>query len=483
MTHLRSGYLALVLLAVVAGVCGCQKAADTGIPDGPQKQQTNKICREKWGKSFDELPSEQLVLISPHNEDIRKEFTWAFSMWHARKYGKRVELVWRSVGGGTSAIQRYLENVYSKADTSEIDVVWGGGRFPFMAMEKASILVPIELPDDLKKTLFEQGNVPAELGGIPQLSRQEGKLYWVGTAVSGFGFLYNKGLLDRFGIAVPKTWADLGDKRFADMLVLADPTQSGSVAATYQTIAQSADTWPEGWAKLLGVLANAKRFADSSSDAANAPVLGEAPVATTIDFYGTNRAANSGGKLVYVSPKGETAFGPDPIAILKGAPHGELAQRFVAFTLSDWGQSMLALAPGSADGPIRTQLGRQPVRKDIYAKLAGKQLPGIVNPYEQGQSMQLDASKNGIDYGVLKALVGAAAIDNVEGLRAARKKLIATNYDPSRLAEFTRLPDNVATLAAIAQTKKRLRGSDKERDEVISAWRKFFREKYAKVAR
>ncbi len=49
----------------------------------------------------------ELVIISPHNEAIRFEFSRAFSLWHKSHYGQPVKIDWRAVGGA-SEISRYL---------------------------------------------------------------------------------------------------------------------------------------------------------------------------------------------------------------------------------------------------------------------------------------------------------------------------------------------------------------------------------------
>ncbi len=459
----------LFLLAALPGT-GC--SSRDSLPDDARTRQADAKVRAVWGKSLKELPTATLVIISPHNEDIRNEYEWAFSLYSAVKYGEKVQFEWRDVGGGGSAIREYLRNIYKRTDSSGIDILWGGGEFNFIPLAEAGLLKPAGLPPEVL------ANIPADLGGVPMY---DNRLRWIGAAVSAFGFIYNDHLLKRLQIAPPQRWEDLGEPRFADLLALADPSQSASAAAAYQTIACSAETWPEGWAKLLRVLSNAKRFTDSAGSAANAPALGEALVATCIDFYGTIRVAEAPDQLVYVSPKGQTAFTPDPIAILKNPPHPELAERFVRFVMSAEGQALWALPVGQEHGPARSPLGRQPIRKDVYEKYKGKMLVSIVNPYEVGQTMILRGHRKQIDYGVLRQLVQAAAIDNLPGLRAARAKLIETNFDPGLLDEFNRLPPNVATPAEMAQTKRALE-DEVRREQIITDWQRFFREKYRRIA-
>ena len=247
-------------------------------------------------------------------------------------------------------------------------------------------------------------------------------------------------------------------------------------------IAQTGRNWPDGWGRLLRILANAKRFANSAGTAANAPLAGESLAAACIDFYGLLRVAESAGKLVYVSPPGQTVFTPDPIAILKNPPDRELARRFVAFVLSRPGQALLALRVGAPDGPIRSPLGRLPIRKDVYKEYARDLLPGLVDPYVTGQAMALTADKERIDYNVLRLLVRTATVDNLAGLRGARDRLIATRDEPARLAEFLALPAEADSLAAMADTAKKL-SDPKFADDLTSRWQAFFAEKYKRVSR
>ncbi len=454
---------------------GCGRS--DSFPDDARTRAADANVRAVWGKGLAELPTDTLVLLSAHNENIRNEYEWAFSLYHAQRYGRKVSFEWRSVGGGSSSIYAYIENVYGDANsggTSNIDVLWGGGDFNFMSLARRGVLQPMQLPNDVLE------NVPPTLGASPL---RDGNGLWIGAALSAFGYVYNADMLRRCRIAPPNgTWEDLGDARFANLIALADPTQSGSVAATYQMIARSGEDWPSGWAKLLQILANAKRFTDSAGTAASGPSLGESLVATCIDFYGAVREAEAPGQIIYVSPKGQTAFTADPIAILKNPPHPELAQRFVDFVMSPAGQALWALRVGEKDGPARSALGRQPIRADVYARYRESMLACIVDPFQAGQTMPLTGFRAEIDYGVLRDLVGAAAVDNASDLRAARAAILRAGSPPDLLAEFARLPDNVDTTAKMKDRSREMK-NPVAREKVLTDWQKFFREKYRKIAR
>ncbi len=463
----RPWAVCLLALAATAG-CGGQQGSSRN-PRATDAVQAEIVS--KWHKRLDELPTRKLVLISPNNESIISEFTWAFVVDYALSQGRRVTVESRDVGSGSTGIVRYLRNVYDHADTAEIDVVWGGGQVEYQKLAKEGLLSRMLLPAETLST------IPATFGGVQM--RDPNNL-WCGSAVSGVGFLYNRQLLERSGAKPPANWDDLAGPGCFDLICLADPMQSGSAALVYVMIVQSEPTWPQGWAKLLAVLGNAKRFVDSAGAAANGPAMGEAPIAACIDFYGTTRVAEAPDMLVYVSPKGQTAFSPDPIAILKNPPHPGLAQAFVDFVLSKEGQALWALKVGDPEGPVRNALGRQPIRTDVYGIYAGRFSPWTINPYDSGSGMTLDTKMLNESFGPMRNLVRAAAIDNLPYLQAARKKLIETNFEPSRLAEFNRLPDNVATSQAVADMNKKLRDKD-QAEKITSQWQQFFRDKYRKV--
>jgi len=507
----KSRWLLAAWLMTAAAVClaGCGRGEISPHQERRRADYDARI-RERWGKPLDELPVVTLVLISPHNENIQTEYEWAFSLHHALEHGQRVGIEWRDVGGGGSTIQKYLQNVYGQADTAEIDVLWGGGDLVFSALLKPTgaheqgILEPLDLPEDVL------ANVPQEIRGQRLYGYARGEQAgqagvrprWIGSALSGFGFLCNAGMLDKCGIARPRAWSDLGDARFTDLIELADPAQSGSVTATYLMIVKSefadlpadaddaaADAaWRRGWAKLLMLLSNAKRITDSAGSAANAPALGDALVATSIDFYGLMRVAEAPGELVYVSPAGQTSFGPDPIGILKNPPHPQTARRFVEFVMSPRGQALWGLRVGEPDGPVRTALGRQPIRRDVYDEYADGLIDSIVNPFEAEAAMPMHPRMNAVNFGILRRLVVAAAVDNLSALRDARRRLNELQRDSARpdeyarrLDAFVRLPGNVDTLAEMNDRSLRPK-EPKARRRVDLAWRDAFHDRFSRIA-
>ena len=137
--------------------------------------------------------------------------------------------------------------------------------------------------------------------------------------------------------------------------------------------------------------------------------------------------------------------------------------------------------PGHPDGPVKHALYRQPVRRDIYSHYRGKLLAGVVNPYEAGSEMKLDTRMWKVRYGLLKHLVRAAAIDNAEGLRRARKKLIEANFPPPRRRQFNDLPPDIRTAQQLIDAARKLQDKTSA-ERIVTDWQRFFRDKYSRLA-
>ena len=70
------------------------------------------VTRGKAAPAVADSPALHLVVISPHNQDIRREFARAFSDWHRETFGQPVEIDFRTPGG-TNDVVRLLSTTYA----------------------------------------------------------------------------------------------------------------------------------------------------------------------------------------------------------------------------------------------------------------------------------------------------------------------------------------------------------------------------------
>jgi ABC-type Fe3+ transport system substrate-binding protein len=289
-----------------------------------------------------------LILVSPHNEAIRHEFTLGFRDWYKAKTGRTVFLDWRNVGG-TSDIARYLEGEYVasfrslwtgklgrpwsmdvqsgfqngqlRADAPEaatqahaafmasdagcgIDLFFGGGPSDFEGQSLAGRLVDSGL-NKLHPEWFTDEAFPMTFGG--ERYRDANDL-WYGSVLSSYGILYNKDSLKRLGFEhPPEQWTDLADPRYVGEVGLCDPMQSGSIAQAFLNVIQQqihrrvdplgatdaageARAVREGWTDAMRLLqligANARYFTDTSQKPPIDVANGDCAAGMCIDFYG-----------------------------------------------------------------------------------------------------------------------------------------------------------------------------------------------------
>jgi iron(III) transport system substrate-binding protein len=220
-----------------------------------------------------------LVIITPHNEAIRHEFTLGFRDWYKARTGRTVFVDWRMVGG-TSEIARYLEGEYVASfrnlwtargqrpwsvdiqsgfqngrlpadapapvrDAREaflrsdagcgIDLFFGGGPFDFVKQAQAGRLVDSGVRA-LHPDWFTDATIPEAFGGNEYRGRGD---LWIGSVVSSYGIIFNRDSLRRLGFdREPEQWSDLTDPRFLGEIGLCDPTKSGSIAAAFENVVQ-----------------------------------------------------------------------------------------------------------------------------------------------------------------------------------------------------------------------------------------------------
>jgi len=290
-----------------------------------------------------------LILISPHNEAIRHEFTLGFRSWYKARTGRTVYMDWRNVGG-TSEIARYLEGEYvasfrnlwtgslgrtwseairagfqngrlpmdAPADVREareafvasgagcgIDLFFGGGVYDFSKQQEAGRLVDSGVAR-LHPDWFSDAAFPLAFGGSTY--RDKAGL-WFGSVLSSYGIIYNRDALARLGIVrPPEQWSDLADPRFLGQIGLCDPTKSGSIAEAFENVIQQqmhrrvdalgaeapkaelAEAVRQGWADGLHLVqlvgANARYFTDTSQKPPIDVASGDCAAGMCIDFYG-----------------------------------------------------------------------------------------------------------------------------------------------------------------------------------------------------
>ncbi|MDP7005223.1 MAG: extracellular solute-binding protein [Phycisphaerales bacterium] len=383
--------------------------------------------------------AEKVIIISPHNEQIRHEFGLGFSKWHQEKFGQPAQVIW-SVPGGTSEIRRMLQSQYThaletgKEPGGEADLVFGGGSYEHGVLKKTikvkrkgeEIATTISKPAIFENELLEKVYGENVIGDIT-IYDPEG--YWYGLALSGFGIVYNNEVLEDLQIEQPTTWDELCNPKLLGKLALVNPAQSGSVTTAFEAILKNLG-WKRGWQVLRRAAANSRYFSASSLKPPADVSQGDAAMGICIDFYGRYQSqavkSSGGGERVgYIDPPNATMIDPDPISLLRGAPNEEMALRFIEYCMTKEAQSLwqFQVDDGIDDelGPDSWELRRMPVRREMYSLYLNRMVDKV-NPYKTARPAPFpDRNMRAF----IAPIFSAMAMDNHEELIRAWKAIIS----------------------------------------------------------
>lgn len=355
------------------------------------------------GGIYSAQAQDQLVLVSPHWEGIRKEFEAGFIDHIRHTENREVSFKWLDIGGGTSDIYRFIVSEFSKKPEGiGIDLFFGGGIEVFQELKKRNLLARTDLPAEVL------ANVQPSLNGVPLYDPEK---TWFAVGLSGFGIIFNKRVLPLLGIAAPASWLDLAAPAAYSWLTLADPRKSGSAHVAYEVILQ-AYGWEHGWRILSAIAANARNFTAAASQMAHDVAHGEAAMAVSIDSYAWTQMDEAGPETVgFIIPQNLSVVTGDLIAVLKGAPNNRLAQEFISYSLSESGQRLLLQRSGTPGGPKSYQLGKFSVLPSLYDK--AKDLAFVkANPFHFKSSFVYDSEKAAQRWSILNDLIGTLLIDS-----------------------------------------------------------------------
>ncbi len=352
------------------------------------------------------------------------------------------------------------------------------------------------------------------------------------------------------GGTLPSRWEDLADPACFAQVALADPNKSGSVAKAFEMIIQQqiqqrlveplriwhtehgddpllppaqtilgvdgsrnatgfqgkieppTETVDEakttGWEEALRTIqrmgANALYFTDAATKIPIDVSDGDAAIGMAIDFYGrfegeSSRDPRTGReRMHYFNPAGGTSIGVDPIGMLRGAPHRELALAFMEYVLSVDGQKLWDFKVGTPGGPEKYALRRSPIRRELYApEYAQYRSDPDVYPYEDAKSFTYHPEWTAALFNPIRFVVRVMCIDPHDEARRAWGELIAARFPPEamrtfedvsavsyavtkgRIAETLRDPNKMAEVRLAAELTERFRAQYRHAGELARA--------------
>ena len=331
---------------------------------------------------------QRLTIVTSFPKQMSELFKSAFEQSNP---GVSVEIVKKK----TSAGLKYLQ----KAGGRGVDLFWVSAPDAFEVLKKKGLL---------RQYRPRASGIPRRLSGYP-VNDPDG--YYSGFAAAGYGIMWNSDYLREHGLPPPAQWMDLTRPEYRGHIALSAPSRSGTTHLTIEAILQLRG-WRSGWALIKAMAANAAAITPKSFDVPEGVAAGRFGVGIVIDFYGL--AARAGGAPVEFIYPSETVLVPASIAILKQAPHPELAGSFIEFLLSSEGQRLL----------LDPRIRRLPIRPATYLE---NHLPAnFPRPYsarELGAHVAFDVLKSRRRYNVVNSLFDVMITYRMDELRAAMESV------------------------------------------------------------
>ena len=247
--------------------------------------------------------------------------------------------------------------------------------------------------------------------------------------------------------------------------------------------------WERGLQLLIRLAANSRYFSDGAPKVPMDVADGDAAAGMCIDFYGrfeSEAVANRDGhsRLKYTSVVGGTSVGADSIALLRGAPHPQVAKAFIDFVLKLEGQKLWDFRLGTPGGPERYALRRLPIRKEFYREpLRAEMADPEADPYRDAQAFQYHEAWTAPLFSAIRFLVRVMCIDSREELVSARK---AIGNRPPDSPAYQKLLDvsRVRYEIAMQQIRETLRSADRVKEvRLAEELTTYFRNQYREAER
>lgn len=285
------------------------------------------------------------------------------------------------------------------------------------------------------------------------------------------------------GQSVPPPWTVSDQTGFTFRF---NPDDAETSAASFEKTLNDLN-WQYALHIIQRIAGNARYFTDSGSKVPSDVELGDAAAGMTIDFYGrfqseAVRRPDGSSRMRYGTPRGGSSIGVDPIGLLRGAPHPELAREFIEFVLSIEGQKLWNWKTGTPGGPEQYALRRLPIRRELYApEFALLRSDPVEQPYEQAGAFVYHEEWTGALFRVIQFIVRAMCIDPHDELREAWRALIAAGFPPEATKTFHDV-SKVGYEAASGRIRDTLRGPKIDQVKLAKELSDSFREQYRRAA-
>jgi len=265
--------------------------------------------------------AEKVGWVGPVYKELSDSLMKGFKEYYKKTYGKDIEITFVRPGGWPVCVDK----VRAWKGKPDADVFLGAGAPAFEVLEKEGFIVPYK-PKDWDK-------IPDKWGGMKV---KDEKLMWTCFAPWIVTNLYNERVLKALKLPAPKTWKDLLNPIYRDLIVQTLPYASGTQHECIEIHLQSFGE-KEGWAYNRLLAAQLARFSTGSVDTTHMVSRGEVPIGIAQPQMNAMSARADGYPVRDLLPD-KTILVPEAVGLLKNAPNEANGKIFLDWLFSLEGQ-------------------------------------------------------------------------------------------------------------------------------------------------
>lgn len=260
--------------------------------------------------------SNELVVYSTifagYAEAMKREF-------EARNPGVTVHVI---NPGGTEAM---LARLMAERNNPRADVMHSGGSTEYAFAKAQGLLAPVDLGDI---------GIPDKLQlGDSFLPTRDEEGYYYSWAVLFSGIMVNTDRMQRLGLPMPTSYADLANPIYKGHIISPNPLRSSTAVTNVLAVHQAYDR-DEAWELWDKINDNIGFYVDSTSNTYTLVARGEYPIAIVVNRPVYELQAQ-GWPVEFIIPSDGTMVQDNAMGMVNGARNPELAKKFIEFILSE----------------------------------------------------------------------------------------------------------------------------------------------------
>ncbi len=207
----------------------------------------------------------------------------------------------------------------AEADNIQADLVWGTAASSLLVLEDKNLLAPYA-PNGVE-------------GVLPQFKSGKDIPTWVGIDVWETAIIVNTDECARLGIEVPTSYDDLLKPEYEGLIVMSNPSSSGTGYLTVNGILQLKGE-EAGWEYLRQLHNNIAQYVHSGSKPSKMAASGECAIGISFGYAGIQRV-EEGAPVQVVFPKEGSGWDLEANALMNKKEINGAALTFLDWAISD----------------------------------------------------------------------------------------------------------------------------------------------------